>query len=309
MSPTDRDILAVLEPALGPTERLDRRPHVYASSYPLEAIDAYLGDGSIVPLIFKNLSLTALTAAGRAAKPEFLNDPRREIAVYRKLLPQRRLGTAACYAAVSEANRHWLFLERVNGREMYQIGELAGWLAAARWLARLHAGGPADGCHLIRHDEDYYRLWPGLAGLNIPGYHSVVQRLAALPATAIHGEFYASNVLAQDMPDRIRICPVDWETAGEGPGLIDLAALVTGSWTDQQRAAMTAAYRSALVSEGARPPPLEEMLELLDCCRLHLAVRWLRRATGWRPPVHQAFDWHGEVRQLTTKLGLGKVTL
>jgi hypothetical protein len=304
---TDAEIRSALEPALGPIERLDRRPYVYASSYPLEAIDAVRGDGSVVPLLFKDLSPPALSPAGRAAKPAFLLDPRREIAVYRDFLARRGRGTARCYAVVSDPtkDRYWLFLERVTGREMYQVGEFDHWLAAARWLARLHASGAVEGCHLIRHDEEYYRRWPRLAGLDLPGYDAVIRRLAELPATLIHGEFYASNVLVQETPSGVRICPVDWETAGVGPGLIDLAALTTGRWSNAERAAMIAAYRAALAAEGQRPPPLEELLVQLDWCRLHLALRWLYRPAGWRPPAHQAFDWRGEVEQVAAKLRLG----
>src|SRR5262249_37474331 len=77
----------------------------------------------------------------------------------------------------------------------------------------------------------------------------IVERLAALPATLIHGEFYASNVLVRESGGGLHVCPVDWERAGLGPGLLDLAALIAGKWTDEQKRALALEYYAAL------PPP------------------------------------------------------
>ena len=57
------------------------------------------------------------------AKPRFLHDPEREPAVYAKLLPQAPPGPPRCFGALAEPGRHWLFLERVEGRELFQVGE------------------------------------------------------------------------------------------------------------------------------------------------------------------------------------------
>ncbi|MFO0809914.1 MAG: phosphotransferase [Gemmataceae bacterium] len=300
MTPSDAEIVAALEPALGRVERLERRPYEYASSYALEAIDV-AARGVTVPLVFKNVGSAALSPAGRAAKAGDPTDPGREIAAYRHLLGPRGLGTARCYAAVDDAaiGHHWLFLERVAGRELYQVGEFALWQAAARWLGRLHAGGPAEGCRAIRHDAAYYYRWPGRTVLSERAFAVLVEWLTSLPTTAIHGEFYASNVLVQDTPAGVRICPVDWETLGHGPGLIDLAALTAGRWTDAQRTAIAEAYLGTTQSSD-----LETLLVQLDWCRLHLALRWLDGPANWQAPPQQAFDWHNEVRRLAAKLGL-----
>src|SRR5207302_1094009 len=121
-------------------------------------------------------------------------------------------------------------------------------------------------------------------------YDRVAAHLAALAPTVIHGEFYASNILVRDGPPTgppphppagPRICPVDWEMAAVGPGLLDLATLTAGDWTDEQRAAMVAAYRQALADAGVPLPPPADMWESLDHCRLHLAVQWLGWAENW----------------------------
>src|SRR5207248_1003471 len=148
----------------------------------------------------------------------------------------------------------------------------------------------AQEAHLLSHDAAFYRLWPRrakdfLARQPGPGpqawgrferlcarYDEVVGRLAALPATVIHGEFYASNVLVQPTAGGPRVCPVDWEMTAVGPGLIDVAALTAGKWTEAQRAALVGAYHAALAAEGGRPPLLERLLADLDWCRLHLSV-------------------------------------
>src|SRR5207244_7203663 len=83
-------------------------------------------------------------------------------------------------------------------------------------------------------------------------YSQVVERLLTLPLTLIHGEFYPSNILVHEIEtcrsrltgDTVRVCPVDWEMAAVGPGLIDLAALTAGAWTDEEKTALALAYQT-----------------------------------------------------------------
>jgi len=301
MTPTDDAIIALLEPLLGRVERLVRRPHEYASSFRLEAIDVTV-DGSTLQMLLKDTSLAALSPAGRAAKPLDLLDPRREISAYRSFLAKRALGTATCFGVVDDADLacHWLILERVAGRELYQFGDFGTWRAAAQWLTRLHAGGRANGCPVIEYNAAYYRRWPGRDVITSATFEALVSRLLSLPVTAIHGEFYAANVLVADNPPG-RICPVDWETLGHGPALMDLAALTAGRWSDDQRSELVTAYRDGLIAIGARPPPLPDLLTQVDWCALHLALRWMSGPSDDRPP-HQEFDWLAEVRRLVARL-------
>src|SRR5712691_7203794 len=146
----------------------ERRPSVYHSSFPLEELTIWFEDGEPLKLIFKNLNPRALSAAARVAKPEFLDDPLREIELYRSLLDSCQLGTAFCYGSVVDvpAEQYWLFLEEVEGRELYQVGEFEIWRQTARWLARLHSRFAAPDClpqpvtaRLIRYDAPYYDRW------------------------------------------------------------------------------------------------------------------------------------------------------
>src|SRR5438067_10325274 len=147
--------------------------------------------------------------------------------------------------------------------------------------------------HPVRYDQSYYRrCWdravavhPELLSL-APVYARATGHLLELPATFIHGEFFASNVLLSGE----RICPVDWELAGCGPGLIDMAALTAGKWTAKDRREFLAAYSGA--------PPGDAMLRSLDCCRFHLAISLLGWSIDWRPPVAHAHDWKKEALQI-----------
>ena len=297
-----------------------RRPSEYRTSFPLEELDLTLEDGVELRLAFKQLAWSTLDEA-RLAKPRFLHDPRREPAVYEAVLPRAPLGPARYYGSVvdPEADRYWLFVEWVEGRELYQVGDRALWEAAARWLGELHASlgddveGHAERGRLLDYDEAYYRRWldrarefarasesPASRPLDGLGqrYGTVVEELLSLPRTVIHGEFYASNVLVAEGTEATRVAPVDWELAAVAPGLIDLAALVSGDWTEDDRDEIVAAYRSAIGST-------EISTRELDLARLHLAVQWLGWAPPtWVPPEGQRHDWLAEAMELAERLAL-----
>jgi hypothetical protein len=326
------DIRAALEQVLGGSgrqgriARLDHRPSPYRTSSAIEEVDVYLDSGEELPLLLKDLGRQSLSEEVRRTKPAFLHDPLREIEVYRTVLAGRGMGTAVCYGAVTDPGRYWLFLERVEGKELYRVGEMDLWRQAARWLAVFHSrlAGEAErlarSARLLHHGPDYYRLWleralnfaerPGRPAETRRGlerlarrHERVVEVLLALPVTIIHGEFYASNILVGG-PDGGRTCPVDWETAAVGPGLTDLAALTAGTWTEEQRADLAGAYCAALAAEGATPRPMDAFLRELDYCRLQLAVQWLGWAPDWSPPPEQRQDWLGEALHLADRLGL-----
>jgi aminoglycoside phosphotransferase (APT) family kinase protein len=309
--------------------RLDRRPLQCRSSFTLEELDIALDDGTSVQMVFKDLGQAALLEAAREAKPPFLYDPRREIEVYGRILAPLGLRTAACHGSVTDerAARYWLFLEKVRGKELFQVGELGAWEEAARWLASLHsrlasqAAQLASAAGLIRYDAEHYRVWmrraqafPGRLDGAGPAtrsrlerlaarYEDVVRRLLSLPVTVIHGDYYPSNVLVCPSSGGWRVCPVDWEMAGLGPGLIDLAALTAGKWSGEQRAALVRAYREALPPGDAATDSPEPFADALDLCRLHLAVQWLGWSAGWSPPPEHRYDWLGEALSLADRFG------
>jgi Phosphotransferase enzyme family len=309
---------------------MERRPCAYRTSFALEELDVELADGGRLRLMFKDLSRAALHEHARAAKPELLYDPLREIHVYRDVLDDAGLGTAEYHgASVDPArDRWWLFIENVVGDALWQVGEFDVWEEAARWLARMHAvlGGRASAnSPLLRYDRDLLGVWARRAAgfADDPRsawnaaerrrirelaarYDTVAEQLEALAPTFIHGEFYPSNVLVQQGGGTPRICPIDWEIAAVGPGLLDLAALSVGKWSEAERSRLAAAYRAAAAhgAETAAHLSDREFERALDFARLHLAVQWLGWEPRWEPPVEHRHDWLGEALSLAERLGV-----
>jgi Ser/Thr protein kinase RdoA (MazF antagonist) len=313
---------ALAEQALAPPLEVRRRPSPYRTSFPLEELDLTLEDGTELGLVFKDLAWAALDEEARLAKPAFLHDPRREPAVYASLLAPGRIGPRYYGSAIDpDAERYWLFVERVEGRELYQVGELEIWQAVARWLGEMHSILGADlerdtrRARLIDYDDAYYRRWieRALEFAAVPGqpgsraeriawiaerYDRAVEGLLELPRTVIHGEFYASNIIVVDETAGPRVCPVDWEMAAAGPGLVDLAALTSGAWEEEDREAIVSAYSSGAGALAFSPAQL-------DLARLHLAIQWLGWAPpSWTPPEGQRHDWLAEALALAEGLGL-----
>jgi Ser/Thr protein kinase RdoA (MazF antagonist) len=326
--PSDIELRQALEQALtasgaGRPAEIRRRPSEYRTSFPLEELDLTLADGIELRLAFKQLDWHCLDEKARLAKPRFLHDPGREPAVYEAVLSPAEISAPRYYGATIEpaAGRHWLFVEWVEGRELYQVGDLELWRAAARWLAEMHLALSGDlvrhteAAALLTYDRAYYRRWMERAQEFAGGptgegsdrrslewlaqrYEAVVDGLLTLPRTVIHGEFYASNVLVAGAPENPRVAPVDWELAAAAPGTIDLAALVSGNWTEDDRGEIVAAYRSAI---GSTPFSDRD----LDLARLHLAVQWLGWAPPeWVPPEGQRNDWLAEAMELAEGLEL-----
>ncbi|HSF19248.1 MAG TPA: phosphotransferase [Vicinamibacteria bacterium] len=306
----------------------ERKASSYQTSFVTEELGVRLDDGREVSLLFKDLGRQGLLAPARGVKPQFLLNPLRELETYRGILSRARLGTPVCYGAVadSERERYWLFLERVRGLELYQLGELHVWEEVARWLARMH-GLFAGEIDLLRHraplleyGREYYWTWirrakefvrGSLARKEVHGidwladcYDRLVDSLVELPHTLVHGDFNASNVLVQTQSQETRVCPVDWEMAAIGPGLVDLASLISGQWSEAQRNTLVQAYRVALRPNEGWPSSEPALLDALDRCRLHLAVQWLGWAREWSPPAEHAQDWLGEALRLAETLAL-----
>jgi len=305
---------------------LQRKLYDYHSSFAIEELTAVFDDRSRLPLIFKNLSPDGLLPRARHVRPAFNYHPLREIAVYREILADAGLGTATCYGALVDPDRgrYWLLLEKVAGEELYQLGDFSKWGDAARWLAMMHASlsQAAKTCEhsarLLKYDEASCNVWIDRAlqfyrprkhadGTTITAARMqrladksrlAVRHLCSLPYTFVHGEFYASNVLIEQRGDSARICPIDWETAAQGPGLMDLAALIAGNWSEQQKQELAAAYYNALPTADRAWSTIGDMLKFLRSCQIFLAMRWLGWSADWQPPPEHCFNWLDEALQL-----------
>ena len=316
-APTDEEIVACLE--VPGVAGMERRPYAYATSYPLEEVTVRLDDGRTLSLILKDLTWERLLADARRSKPHFLYEPRRCIETYRRLLAERGVG-ARCHGAFADdrTGRYWVLIEKVPGVELWQIGDLGTWESVARWLAGFHRSFADEGervrqrnPYLLIYGPDYLRLWPARAldvasgddrrrlTAVVAGYDQVVDRLAAIPPSFVHGELYPSNVLVDVAGDGVAVWPIDWEMAGVGAPLLDLAALTAG-WEGAEQAKLVDAY----LDERGPAEWLADVHALLDCCRLHYALQWLGWSPEWSPPPEHARDWVSEAVRLGERLGL-----
>jgi aminoglycoside/choline kinase family phosphotransferase len=280
MPVTDRE----LREALG-AESLDRRPWPYRASLPMEELDLH----------GRRLLLKDLSSSHDLTRPPLAPDPRREIAVYRDVLAPLGVNGTPQVAAADEAAARWLVLELVDGTPLWQIGDLAVWQEAARWLARLHALPVPEGSALVRYDAAHLRKRLELTAATQRFAKRVAERLAALPVRLVHGDFYPANILVETGP-RIRV--VDWETCGTGPAVLDVAALISGRWSEQERDQILDAYLAA------SPALLRLGVDDLLYARLLLAAQWIGWHDRWRPPPEQRHDWHRELAELVERLGL-----
>ena len=305
---------------------LRRSPAPYYSSHRLEEVTVITDDGRSLALMLKDLGPDALRGDARRAKPSFLRSPTREVRAY-DILEGRDVAAPRCLGRYSdpEAGHDFLVLEKAPGEPLWQVGDFRAWQAAARWIAVAHERlSPVAGLDspdtLLVYDRGYFEIWPqrvkefvlGGGGANdervhslthvLENYDAVVEKLSRLPATIIHGEYHASNIVVETTPAGPRIHPVDWEMAGVGPGLLDLADLTAGNWTEAQRSTLVDAYRNALPPECV--PPEDEFDDSLDACRLHKAMQWLGWAADWSPPREHKQDWLAEALRLAGKLKL-----
>ena len=319
---SDEELAAELRSQLGEgVEVLSREPYIYATSAPLERVRVRGPDGSALDLILKDLMRDRLLGDARVSKPADLWEPRRELEAYRSILSPAGLG-AGCVAAVG-GSRPWLLIEKVPGLELWQFGEPEVWDAVARWLGELHArfSGRQEELrganpHLLELDRRWRasrvdRARKALAGSDdqragellevLAGSEEWTGELERLPRTLVHGELYPSNVIVDVGGEPTRVCPVDWEMTGIGPGVMDLAALV-GGWERADRDRLVSVYRAALAGAGVTGEDSAGSARDLDLARMHYALQWLGWSSEWHPPREHSHDWLGEALALGIEL-------
>ena len=311
---------------------VDSRPSPYASSFAIDELDVRFDDGSSVEMVCKDTGDAAMLPEAQRVRPGFLYDPLREIATYESILAPLGIGAPRFYGSSIDERRgrYWLFLERVRGSPLTEVGDFSVWRQVSAWLARMHGrvaretalGRGTAAVPLVQYDRSRYRLWIDRARqylLNDASesrsrrvrfawlasrYEAVVEAIAALPTGFVHGEFFASNVLVETSAGKLRVRPIDWELAGIGPVLIDLAALTAGNWTDDERTELAMSYHAAIDPQSDAWLRPETLLRGLDWCRVQLAVQQLGWAKQWTPPATHAHDWLGDALRAAERIGL-----
>jgi len=286
-------------------------------SFAVEKLRVRARDGRRVCVVLKDLNPLHQVDAARQMRRPALESARRELWMYQRVLSPERFGTARLYGSRWEPQHGaiWLLLEDVGEKPLSKVRDFDMWLAAARWAARFHAAGhelTLDGAtRLVPFGRERYRaceerlaalveLLPAsrraLLREALDHYRKLQDRLVALTPCLIHGEFFGRNVMVRTHePDRT-IAPIDWETAGLGPGLLDLVSLTSGRWKPEARLSMTRAYFEALQEATQAPLDWDGFCSDLEGVTLFHALGWVTWYADRQHPRHLE-RWLGQLEK------------
>jgi hypothetical protein len=295
--------------------RVQRAPSPYATVFASEVVSVELASGERVSIFVKHLGEEQRGHPDKRVRE-------REVRVYGELLGDpglpvpRFLGSSRNDATGCQE----LFLEHVDGWNLKYHG-LRQWHTAARRLAQLHLAFAEGGDRLLerdfllRLDRDYLLAWAGRAVAAVSSLSAelanrlrstvddlgtAVDRLAEQPRTLVHNDLAPKNVIADTSVSPDRICIVDWEMAGVGCGLIDLAHLTHGLPLREAKR-MFDLYSEELIGTGLMPPD-EEGTRLLASCQLHGALYRLAHADLWRLPLERVEEWIADSEELNREV-------
>jgi len=280
---------------------LRREPTPYATTFPCEIVTCRVGRGKPRRLFCKYTAGVDYTGHGHRGGVGH------EIATYRHILAHSNKFRPRFYGGYtdSETGQYWLFLEYLDGSlRVGKLNDPAAMAETARWIAQFHVSSQRllsneRLCFLKRYDKEYYLGWISrTVDFAAPNYRksSWLQRLYAraedflsplldsVPAI-IHGEYYQHNILFHQG----QVCPIDWESAAVGEGLIDLACLTDG-WETKIADICTATYVRTRWPKGAP----HQFQRILQAAQLYMTARWL----GDEPDVTRSARARGYWMQL-----------
>jgi hypothetical protein len=285
--PDEPELLQLLE-ALQLGERIrivDRVPHAYQSTAPAEVLQLEIDGERRLDLLCKYCKY----ASGRLRDPgDHRYGVEYEARCYDELLAHTTVPTVGYFgtARTAEGGAALLLLEFAGDAERLAHSPRAdALLDAAKWLGRFHAEieeriHPEPPLWLVRHDRDYYLTRTARARRiarrldyadddferALATFERSLGCLEGPGQTVVHGEYYPKNILVRGHS----VLPVDWESAGAGPGEIDLVTLTSG-WGDELGRSCREAYVSARWGTG--PPP--EFQQRLLLARMYVQICWL----------------------------------
>jgi aminoglycoside phosphotransferase (APT) family kinase protein len=290
---------------------VQRTPSPYATVSPAEVVSVELTSGERVSIFVKHLGEEQRSHPDKRVRE-------REARVYDELLGDRALPVPRFLGSAwnDATGRRELFLEHVDGWNLKYQG-LQHWYTAARRLAQLHLAFASQGDRLrrrgflLRLDREYLLAWAGRAVAAVSSISAelasrlrrsvdelgaAVELLAEQPPTLVHNDLAPKNVVADTSASPARICIVDWEMAGVGCGLIDLAHLTYGL-PPAEVERMLDLYAEELTGTGLVPSG-DERRRLFAACRLHGAIYRLAHVEAWRLPPERVGEWIAESEQL-----------
>lgn len=90
----------------------------------------------------------------------------------------------------------------------------------------------------------------------------VLDRIEGAPFTAIHRDIHVDNLLFGSHPDDLPAVLIDWQTAGRGKGISDIAYLLISSLSPQDRRRcerrLVEIYHGCLIEAGIEDYPLDQ---------------------------------------------------
>jgi hypothetical protein len=293
---------------------LNRRPNVYASTFPSEIVTCQFGNGTELQVLCKYGASHGISLPGIAGHKGGVPY---EAVVYRHVLRTSRATTPTFYGACADVKtgHTWLILEYLdNSLRLHRAREPSVAMSlAARWIGRFHNAAEerlsrTSTRFLTRYDTEYYLAWARRTSLVAGQLHQrfpwlttlcgrfeeAVALLIASPPTIIHGEYYPMNILFRGGV----IYPVDWESAAVAAGEIDLAA-VTENWPADIARQCEVEYQRVRWPEGS-PADFERRL---SAARLYLSFRWLGDQANWTTHSRQLHRF-AQLRSAGERLGL-----
>jgi Phosphotransferase enzyme family len=294
---------------------MHRTPSPYAGVFPSEVVSVELTSGERISIFVKHIGEEQQGHPDKRVRE-------REVRVYDELLGDcglpvpRFLGSAWNEAM----GRRELFLEYIDGWNLkYQ--ELRHWHTAARHLAQLHLAFARRGDRLLgrdfllRLDRSYLFAWAWRAVAAVSSLSTelasrlqrtvddldvAVDLLVEQRPTLVHNDLAPKNVIADTSASPDRICIVDWEMAGVGCGLMDLAHLTYGL-PPKEAERMFNLYGEELTGTGLMPSH-EDGKRLLASCRLHGTLYRLAHADVWRLPLERVGEWITDSEELNREV-------
>ena len=246
--PSDSELEAALRTLVASDLTLQTRArNRYSSTYETERVSVLAESGPI--------DLLCKYGAGYLDPP---TGHRRGVAyeatMYEHLLPDDSLATPRYHGTFSTTgSTQCLVLDYVDGYRVNRAPYPCGLLWTCTDLGRFHAQGPRTiPATLNVFNRKYFTRWAAeIDSLSLVGgtarrviarlrelMKPVVDVLSVTPRTTIHGELYPANVIVQESGAVV----VDWESAGRGPGVLDLAVLTQGHWDSDLVQECEAAY-------------------------------------------------------------------